>query len=102
MLVLMPIGSKPTSPASVPSSTDGFFRNGMAAERSTIAMLCERIAGRVAGAPLNAADASSESETCICQIGLRDLPLRACIASRVRERGAHARSRSCTDRGARR
>ena len=75
MLVLMPIGSKPTSPASVPSSTDGFFRNGMAAERSTIAMLCERIAGRVAGAPLNAADASSESETCICQIGLRDLLL---------------------------
>ena len=58
MLVLMPIGSKPTSPASVPSSTDGFFRNGMAAERSTIAMLCERIAGRVAGAPLKAADAA--------------------------------------------
>ena len=60
MLVLMPIGSKPTSPASVPSSTDGFFRNGMAAERSTIAMLCERIAGRVAGAPLNPADVTSE------------------------------------------
>ena len=82
MLVLMPIGSKPTSPASVPSSMDGFFRNGMAAERSTIAMLCERIAGRVAGAPLNAADASSESETCICQIGLRDLLLHTYLQAR--------------------
>ena len=35
MVVLMPSGSKPMSPTMEPSSAGGFFRKGMAADRST-------------------------------------------------------------------
>ena len=64
--MLMPSGSKPTSPTIEPSSAGGFFRKGMAADRS-IAITGDETAcaGAVCGATVGAKpDTAENTDSC--------------------------------------